>query len=137
MVTTMIIIFFLALIGIVALFTLKRWELSRERVLFPAMRSRADSQALHLKELLAAAKKDAENLPPVLLFAAQSVVHGIAVDAGHIAHWLGAQSHRLADSVSHKRNFERGETRSEFLKKVSEHKNGNELDTTSDDGHNT
>src|SRR5665213_353865 len=109
MVTTMIIVFFLALIGIVALFTLKRWELARERVLFPSFRTRADSEALHLKDL----------------FAAQNVVHGMAVDAGHIAHWLGAQSHRLADSVSHKRNFERGQTKSEFLKKVSEHKNGN------------
>jgi len=125
MVTTMIIVFFLALIGIVALFTLKRWELARERVLFPSFRTRADSEALHLKDLLTAAKKDAENLPPLLLFAAQNVVHGMAVDAGHIAHWLGAQSHRLADSVSHKRNFERGQTKSEFLKKVSEHKNGN------------
>ncbi|HTR18373.1 MAG TPA: hypothetical protein VMH91_00080 [Candidatus Paceibacterota bacterium] len=125
MVIAATVIFFLALIGIVALFTLKRWELARERVLLPSLRERADSEALHLKELLAAGKKDLGNLPPFLLFAAQSIVHGIAVDAGHVAHWLGAQSHRLADSVSHKRNFERGQTRSEFLKKVAEHKNGN------------
>lgn len=119
------IVFFLALILIVALFTLKHWEISRERVLFPDFRHQADEQALHLKDLALAARKDAEHLPPILLDAAQSVVHGIAVDAGHIAIWLGEQSHRLADSVSHKRNFERRETKSEFLKKVSERKGGN------------
>ena len=118
-------LFFLALLGLIALFTLKYWELARERVLFPALRERADSGALRLKELVIAGRKDLGKLPPILLFAAQSVVHGIAVDAGHVAHWLGRQSHRLADSVSHKRNFERGQTRSEFLKKVAEHKNGN------------
>lgn len=118
------IIFFLALILIIALFTLKQWELSHERVFFAPWRERADFQAEHLKELLLAARRDAEHLPPFLLDAAQSVVHGIAVDAGHLAIWLGEQSHRLADTVSHKRNFEPLETKSEFLKKMSEHKNG-------------
>ena|ERR1700722_12977524 len=132
MVIFAMIVFFLSLVCIVALFTLKQWELSRERVLMPQFRSRADAEALHAKELLIAARKDAQHLPPILLDAAQSVLHGIAVDAGHVAHWLGEQSHKLADSVSHKRNFERGETKSEFLKKVSEHKNGNGIgdDTT-------
>lgn len=120
-----VIIFFLSLIGIVGLFVLKNWELSHERVLFARFRTNADHWALHLKDLLLAGRKDIEHLPPILLFAAESVVHGIAVDAGHVAIWLGNQAHRLADSVSHKRNFTRGETRSEFLKKVSEHKNGN------------
>ena len=92
--------------------------------------------SITMKELLEAGRKDLGHLPPLLLHAAQRIVHGIAVDAGHIALWLGVQSHRLADSVSHKRNFERLETKSEFLKKVAEHKNGNdngnsEEDTTS------
>jgi hypothetical protein len=123
-------VFFIALAGLVALFTLKQWEFSRGRVLFLQHRVRADNEALHLKELLIAARADAQHLPPLLLDAARSVLQGIAVDAGHIAHWLGEQSHRLADSVSHKRNFERRETKSEFLKKVSEHKNGNGEDMT-------
>jgi hypothetical protein len=129
-----VIVFFLALILLVALFVLKQWEISHERLLLPAWRERADSEALRVKDLAFAARKDIEHLPPFLLDATQSVVHGIAVDAGHLAIWLGKQSHRLADSVSHKRNFERRETKSEFLKKVSEHKNGNTngsgLDTT-------
>jgi hypothetical protein len=127
-------LFFLSLAGLIALFTLKQWELAKGRVLFLPWRIRADDEALHLKELLIAARADIQHLPPFLLDAAQSVVHGIAVDAGHVAIWLGSQSHRLADSVSHKRNFERRETKSEFLKKVSEHKNGNgnsDVDTTS------
>jgi hypothetical protein len=119
------IVFFVALIGIVALFSFKQWELSRERVVAPDIRMRADAQARHLKELMEAGRKDLEHLPPLLLYAAQRIIHGIAVDAGHVAHWLGVQAHKLADSVSHKRNFERRETKSEFLKKVAEHKSGN------------
>ncbi|MDR3571193.1 MAG: hypothetical protein P4L81_03270 [Candidatus Pacebacteria bacterium] len=126
MVISTAIVFFIALILIVGLFTLKRWELSHERVLFRNLRQRADAQALHLKELALAARKDVEHLPPFLLDAATSIVQGIAVDAGHLAIWLGKQSHRLADSVSHKRNFEPRETKSEFLKKVAEHKSGSE-----------
>src|ERR1700739_4369093 len=104
------IVFFLALILIIALFTLKQWELSHERQLFPRLRESADAKALRVKDLALAARKDAEHLPPFLLEAARSIVHGIAVDAGYLAIWLGRQSHRLADSVSHKRNFERLET---------------------------
>lgn len=125
MIISTALVFFVALILIIGLFVLKQWELSRGSVLLPSLRIRADLEAVRLKELMLAARKDVGNLPPLLLDAAQSVVHGIAVDAGHLAIWLGKQSHRLADSVSHKRNFERRETKSEFLKKVSEHKNGN------------
>jgi len=128
------IIFLIALLGIIGLFSLKAWETSRGTMIAPDLRSAADFQALRLKDLLLAGRKDLEHLPPLLLYATQRIVHGIAVDAGHIAHWLGVQSHRLADAVSHKRNFERGQTKSEFLKKVSEHKSGNGgdngLDTT-------
>ncbi|HUO50840.1 MAG TPA: hypothetical protein VMU25_04740 [Candidatus Paceibacterota bacterium] len=118
-------IFFASLAGLIGLFALKQWELSRGRVLFPVYRMKADAQALHLKELLEAGRKDLTKLPPLFVHAVQRIVHGMAVDAGHIAHWLGTQAHRLADAVSHKRNFTPRETKSEFLKKVSEHKNGN------------
>ena len=116
------IVFFLTIILIAALFSVKARELSLGRTLMPQPRQRADEFALHLKDLLDAGRKDIAHLPPLLLHAGQRILHGIAVDAGHLAHWLGVQSHKLADSVSHKRNFERGETRSEFLKKVSERK---------------
>jgi hypothetical protein len=118
------IVFLLALVGIVALFGLKHWELARGRVLAPALRESADKQALRVKELMGALQIDLAKLPPLLLYAAQRTLHAAAVDFGHLMHWLGVQAHNLADLVSHKRNFQRGETRSEFLKKVSEHKNG-------------
>ena len=131
MILSTAVIFFLTLILILALFTLKQWEVAHGRTFLPAWRRRADEKALHLKDLALAARTDVEHLPPFLLDAARSIVHGIAVDAGHIAIWLGRQSHRLADTVS-QRNFEAREPRSEFLKKVSEHKNGNsEEETTS------
>lgn len=118
------VVFLLALIGIIALFALKYWELARGRVVARDLRESADREALHVKELIGALQLDLAKLPPLMLFAAQRMLHAAAVDFGHLMHWLGAQAHNLADFVSHKRNFERRETRSEFLKKVSEHKNG-------------
>ncbi len=117
-------LFGISLVGIVALLWLKYWELAHSRQLAPHLRMRADEEALRLKELIAAAQVDAGKLPPLVLHALQVVLHAAAVDFGHFAHWLGSQAHRLADMVSHRRHFERRETRSEFLKKVSEHKSG-------------
>ena len=119
------IIFFLSLAAIASLFTLKFWELAHERVLFPRMRAEADGRALRLKELLDAGLKDLGKIPPILLYASREIVRGIALDIGRISAWLSQEAHRLADSVSHKRNFTKGQPRSEFLKKVNEHKNGN------------
>jgi hypothetical protein len=118
------IVFLLAFFGIIALFALKYWEFARRRAFAPGLRESADKQALHVKELMGALQIDLAKLPPLLLYAAQRTLHAAAVDFGHLMHWLGSQAHNLADFVSHKRNFQRGETRSEFLKKVSEHKNG-------------
>jgi hypothetical protein len=119
------IIFFIALFALAVLFFLKNWELAHDRVLAPKVRVTADRQAMHLKELLEAGWRDLENVPPFLLHAAQRILHGLAVDAARLAHGFSVQANKLADSVSHKRNFQRRETRSEFLKKVSEHQNGN------------
>jgi len=41
------------------------------------------------------------------------------------ARYLERQAHRLADLVSHKRGFERRETKSEFLKQVTDFKASN------------
>ncbi len=117
------IIFFVSFTAIVALFALKQWEFSRGRALVPDVRARLDTEAMRLKELIVAGRNDIEKLPPILLYALQRILHSIAVDAGHLAHALGTEAHRLADAVSHKRNFTRRETRSDFLKKVSEGKN--------------
>ena len=52
-------------------------------------------------------------------------LHFAALEFAHLARQASRQAHRLADFVSHKRNFERKETRSEFLRKMTELKNGN------------
>lgn len=117
-------LFALSALGIAGLFALKYWELRRGVILAAHMRQKADAGALQLKALIAAAQADAGRLPPLFLHAAHVTLHTAAVDFGHFAHSLGALSHRLADFVSHRRHFEPRETRSEFLKRVSEHKSG-------------
>ena len=114
------IIFFLSLFGIIGLLALKRWEELHGRVLAPHVRHAADLRALHVKDLLIAGRHDLAKVPPFLLHASQRTLHGIAVDFSHLAYATGRLAHKLADSVSHKRHFTRRETRSEFLKKVSE-----------------
>lgn len=119
-----LVLFAFSLLGMITLFSVKSWELSHAHKIAPIFRERADKEAVHAKELLLAAQSDFGKLPPLLVHTLHVTLHAAAVDFGHFAHWLGSQAHRLADSVSHKRHFERRETRSEFLKKVSEHKNG-------------
>jgi|SRR5580698_7743683 hypothetical protein len=124
-------LFFITLIAILSLFGLKEWELRSGRVLAPRARVWADGEAIHLKELMQAGRKDMEKIPPLLLYLIEQSLRGFADGATHFAHWLGIQAHNLADSVSHKRNFQRRQTRSEFLRKVAEHKNGNgEIDVS-------
>jgi hypothetical protein len=123
------ILFALSLLGIAALFALKRWEMARERVLLPHLRARGDVRAQQLKELATAARMDLAKIPPEAVRTARIMVHEGALAFAALARFLERQAHRLADFVSHKRGFEKRETRSEFLKKVAEHKTDNGLDT--------
>lgn len=116
------IVFLFALLGIIVLFGLKRWELSHERVIAPALRHRGDIRALQVKDLALAARKDLAKLPPQIVLVGRVIIHEAALSFAALARLLERQAHRLADFVSHKRGFERRQTRSEFLKKVSEHK---------------
>jgi len=120
------IIFGISLLGIIALFAVKQWELSHERVLIPSLRRRADIRALQVKDLAYAARKDLAKLPPQIILITRVIIHEAALGFAALARLLERQAHRLADTVSHKRGFERRETRSEFLKKVAEHKNSSE-----------
>ncbi len=126
-------IFFVSIAGIVGIFVLKSRELRTNRVFAPSLREKMDIRALQAKELLAAARVDLAKLPPTLLHLSRFLVHELALGLAVLARMLEKQMHRLADLVSHKHRFEKRETRSEFLKKVAEHKNGsvsdNEFDT--------
>jgi len=130
------IVFAISLLLTIALFALKQWELSRARTVAPALRERADLRALQVKDLALAARKDLSKLPPHIVLIARLLIHEVALGIAALARLLERQAHRLADYVSHKRGFEKRETRSEFLKKVAERKNG-DLDTTGGNGHNS
>lgn len=117
-------IFLISLAGIFGLFAMKHWELKKQRVVAPEFRGKADALAIRLKELLLALEADAQKFPPELLHGSRTLLHQIALLIAWIFRFLSIQAHKLADSVSHKHSFRRGAPRSEFLKKVLEHKNG-------------
>jgi hypothetical protein len=125
-------VFFVSLLGLASLFGLKEWELRRDRFLFPDMRRRLDALALFLQDTLDALKKDAEKVPGELVHLSRTVLHELVLALAFSLRFLSVQAHKLADLVSHKHNFVRRVPRSEFLKKVSEHKNDSktEVDTS-------
>ncbi|MDP2648669.1 MAG: hypothetical protein Q8P19_02090, partial [bacterium] len=107
-------------------FALKYWEIRSGRVLSPKMRERMDKRARNLKDLTLAARVDLAKLPPQALRVARLFVHEAALFLAALARAGEKQAHRLADMVSYKHRFEARQTRSEFLKKVSENKDGEE-----------
>lgn len=119
-----VILFVASLVGIALLFAFKYWEEKRGALVAPGLRAKADAEALHIKALVFAARTDLARVPPELVRLLHILVHEAALGFAKLARASERQAHRLADMVSHKRHFEPRETRSEFLKKVSEHKNG-------------
>lgn len=129
--------FFVSLGGIGVLFALKYWEMRRGAAFLPTVRARADVQAAKLKDLASAAWLDLAKIPPMTLRAVRVIIHEAALGMAALARTSERQAHRLADFVSHKRGFERRETRSEFLRKVGEHRQANGLDTDTNNGQNS
>ena len=118
------IVFFFSFLSVVALFVLKYWEIRRQRVFLPALRQRADVRALQLKELLDAARLDISKIPPQVIHLSRIGIHQFALGFAAFARKTERYAHQVADLVSYKHRFEKRDTRSEFLKKVAEHKNG-------------
>ncbi len=119
------IVFFVSLSGIVLLFVLKYVEVNTRRILFAPLRERADVRALQLKELLDAARLDLSKIPPEVVRLSRIGIHQLALGFAAFARKTEGYAHQVADLVSYKHHFEKRDTRSEFLKKVAEHKNGN------------
>lgn len=117
-------VFIISLAGIVGLFALKEWEGRTGKLLAPTLRERLDVWAFRSNELWIALQADLEKLPPEIVHGARIVLHELALATAALLRFLSVQAHRLAELVSHKRNFVRRAPRSEFLKKVIEHKNG-------------
>lgn len=133
--------FFLSLALVVLLFGLKHWEVARGRIVMPNVRASADHRARALKAHLGTWLVELQKLPSYLAYLSRFLVHEAALGFAQIARMLEAQAHNVADLVSHKRSFEKrsggvGETRSEFLKKMSDRTSGSSLDTQDDNGHN-
>lgn len=123
-------VFFASLIGLAFLFTLKAIETKRGQVYLPGFRASGDEAALSLKRWLKNLRVILSHIPPALVLVGRILLRELALGAAKLARLTEAQLHKIADLVSHKRSFEKrsdrqGEPRSEFLKQVIEHKNGN------------
>lgn len=118
----LLILFMVAALGTVALFGLKYWEESRGRVLAQALRQRGDERALALKRSLEEYRQESRKLGPKAVLVGRWLLHEGALGLAALARGVERQAHRLADMVSYKHTFQRRETRSHFLRQVSEYK---------------
>ncbi len=116
--------FVLSIIGIATLFAMKYREVRRDEAFTPLWRERADARALKLKGVILDSRYHAAKLPPLVLRIIRTGLHEGALGLAALGRIIEREAHRLADYVSYKRGFERKETKSEFLKRVTEHKNG-------------
>ena len=112
--------FFASLLLTCFLFALKVREIETGRRLAPRLREMADREALHLKDLLFAVQVDLKKLSPLLVHWGHVVLHFMAIEFARAARAAPPSAHSFADFVSQKRNFRIRQTRSEFLRKVSE-----------------
>lgn len=118
-----IIVFGTTLVLIAFLFALKRYEMSHARIYGVAWRSKADNLAIRIKGRLATCERYLEHTPDFVVAVLRWGVHVLALLIARAARNSERHAHRLADMVSHKHNFERRETRSDFLKQVGHYKN--------------
>ena len=123
-----VIVFAFSFLSIVGLFGLKQWELHKDHTLVPSLRGKVDVRALKFKELLAHSRASMERVPPPVVHLTSILIHKGALGFARGARLAERQAYRLADMVSHKHRFERRETQSEFLKKMSEIKSTEEFE---------
>jgi hypothetical protein len=116
-----LVVFAMSLLLILVLFAVKRIEADRPRRFADGVRTRADAGALRVKAILETGESYLEELPFFLGAFARYLVHIGALSFARLARASAYQAHLLADFVSHKRGFERRETKSQFLKDVSEY----------------
>jgi len=117
-------VFSVSIFLILILFVLKRAELNRSHRFAEGLRARADVGALHIKAVLVKGELFLEDLPFFLGALTRYAVHVGALSFARLARTSAKRAHQLADFVSHKRGFERRETKSHYLREVSEVKNG-------------
>lgn len=116
-----------SLVGLVTLFSLKYAEMNRDTLFASEFRVRADTIARMTKAMVHLGLVRIRELPHEALHLSRFLIHIGAVIFARGARAAEDGAHKLADRVSHKHRFERGETKSLFLKSVSEHKSKNGL----------
>ena len=122
------IVFVSSLTLIIILFLVKKLEVNRPRRFAEGLRMSADIGAVRIKSWLETSETYLEQAPFFLALLARYGIHIGALGFARLARTSAEQAHALADMVSHKRTFERRETKSQFLKDVSEYKNGKSND---------
>lgn len=115
------ILFGVSLFGIIALFLVKRFEVKKGILIGGRFRSHADDFALDVKWVFMVIEWYLAHTPDFLFALSRFGIRNLALGVARLARTSEARAHQLADFVSHKRNFERRETRSDFLKQVGEH----------------
>ena len=115
---------FASLAGLAVLFGVKYVEVRRQVMYAPRMRMRADQWARVMKAVLRFLVMRIEQLPQDFVVFLRLLVHIGAIVFARAARAAERGAHNVADRVSHKHQFERGESQSAFLKSVSDHKNG-------------
>ncbi|MFZ2555486.1 MAG: hypothetical protein WAZ27_01285 [Minisyncoccia bacterium] len=122
------ILFGVSLVGILFLFAVKRYEVRSGVLIGGRFRARADEFALDVKWVIMVVEWYLARTPDFLFALSRFGVRSFALSVARLARTSERHAHQLADFVSHKRNFERRETTSEFLKQVSEHRTENGKD---------
>ncbi len=115
------IVFGFSLFSILVLFLMKRYEVANGRLIGGSARDSADLFALRVKWVLMVIEWYLARTPDILLVFTRFGVRFLALSFARLARTAEGEAHRLADFVSHKRNFERRETKSNYLKQVGEH----------------
>lgn len=118
-------VFGISLLGIMVLFCAKAYEVAHPTPVWGKWRERADEFALRVKWVLRVLEWYFVHLPQFLMLLTRWGIRTGALWFARLARLSAEHAHRLADFVSHKRSFERRETKSEFLKQMTDHKNGN------------
>lgn len=108
--------------GLALLFTVKHIELRRGARFAPEFRIRLDRFAKMMKAIIRLLAARAQELPHDFALFLHMVVHLGAVVFARGARAAEQGAHKVADRVSHKYRFEKSESRSEFLRSVSAHK---------------
>ncbi len=121
---TAFVVFGISLASLIALFMMKAREATHPSVARALWRDKADTLALEIKWVVMVLEWYVSRLPLIATLLGRRLVRSAALSFAHLARLSAEYAHRLADFVSHKRSFERRETKSDFLKQVTEHKNG-------------